>query len=386
MSAQVDAASEGDVTASAEASLFRPFQLGSMTLRNRLVMAPMTRCFSPGGIPGPNVAAYYGRRAAGGVGLIVTEGTAVPHAAACNDPNVPHFHGEAALAGWSHVVREVHAAGGKIVPQLWHVGLVRRPAVDNLHEPSDNRAVAVSPSGMISPTEQAAREMTEREIEQVIEAFATAAASSERLGFDGAEIHGAHGYLVDQFFWAPTNRRIDRYGGDAARRGRFAAELVQACRRVVRKDFPIILRISQFKQQDYSAKMASTPKELEQLLAPVVAAGVDAFHCSQRRFWEPEFPGSDLNLAGWVKKLFGLPAITVGSVGLDGEFVSSLLAGASCRMTRVDRLLVMLERGDFDLVALGRALLVDPSWPVKIQRGAFDELSAYDSAVLKSLI
>ncbi|MET0659990.1 MAG: NADH:flavin oxidoreductase [Steroidobacteraceae bacterium] len=386
MSAQLGTMPDGDVTAPDEASLFRPFQLGSMTLRNRLVMAPMTRCFSPGGIPGPNVAAYYGRRAAGGVGLIVTEGTAVPHRAACNDPNVPHFHGTEALAGWSRVVQEVHAAGGRIVPQLWHVGLQRRPAVDNLHEPFDNRAVAVSPSGMISPTEQVADGMTERDIEQVVEAFATAAANSERLGFDGAEIHGAHGYLVDQFFWAPTNRRTDSYGGDAARRGRFAADLVQACRRVVRKDFPVILRISQFKQQDYSAKMASTPEELEQLLAPAVAAGVDAFHCSQRRFWEPEFPGSDLNLAGWVKKLFGRPTITVGSVGLDGEFVSSLLAGASCRMTRIDRLLVMLERGDFDLVALGRTLLMDPNWPAKIRRGAFDELSAYDTAVLKSLV
>ena len=188
--------------------LLSPVTLGALSLRNRVVMAPMTRGFSPGGLPGPEVADYYRRRAEGGVGLIITEGTTVPHRSASSDPKVPVFHGEA-LAGWAKVVTDVHAAGGKIFPQLWHVGLVRRPAVENLHAPSDNRDIAMSPSGLIMPGEPACAPMSDTDIADVIAAFATAAASAHRLGFDGVEIHGAHGYLVDQFYWAETNRRGD---------------------------------------------------------------------------------------------------------------------------------------------------------------------------------
>src|ERR1700730_15268210 len=112
--------------------LFQPFQLRGLTLRNRLVMAPMTRCFSPAGIPGPNVADYYRRRAAAGVGLVTTEGTGIDHEAAVgagtmNEQNVPVLHGTSALAGWKSVVDAVHSAGGVIFPQLWHMGAIRVP-------------------------------------------------------------------------------------------------------------------------------------------------------------------------------------------------------------------------------------------------------------------
>jgi len=103
-------------------SLFRPLRIGALDLPNRIVMAPMTRSHSPEGVPGPDVAAYYRRRAEGGVGLIVTEGIYPPHAAAGFDPKVPHLYGEAALAGWRRVTDEVHAVGGHIFAQLWHVG------------------------------------------------------------------------------------------------------------------------------------------------------------------------------------------------------------------------------------------------------------------------
>src|SRR5215469_8314336 len=108
-------------------ALFEPFTYKSLTLPNRIVMAPMTRAKSPNGIPGPEVAAYYRRRAKGGVGLIVTEGTLIPHPGAGFTPGVPYFYGEASLAGWSRVVEQVHEAGGKIFPQLWHVGRMLQP-------------------------------------------------------------------------------------------------------------------------------------------------------------------------------------------------------------------------------------------------------------------
>ncbi len=297
-------------------ALFRPFTIKNLTLANRIVMAPMTRSKSPGGIPGENVAAYYRRRAEGGVGLIVTEGTYVNHPGAASYPDVPHFYGDAALAGWLRVLESVHAAGGHIFPQLWHVGLVAPPG--GKFGPG-----AVGPSGLVKPGEKATEPMTQADIDHVVRAFGEAAADAERLGFDGIEIHGAHGYLLDQFFWQGTNQRTDGYGGDLPARTRFAVEVIREIRSKVSREFPVCLRFSQWKLQDFEAKLAQTPAELERFLAPLTAAGVDMFHCSQRRFWDAEFEGSPLNLAGWTKKLTGKPTITVGSVTLNQEFTRS---------------------------------------------------------------
>jgi 2,4-dienoyl-CoA reductase-like NADH-dependent reductase (Old Yellow Enzyme family) len=370
-------------------ALFTPFRLKRLELANRIVMAPMTRCFSPGGVPGSDVAAYYRRHAASGVGLILTEATHVPHPGAANDPNCPDFHGAAALAGWRRVCDEVHAVGGKIVPQLWHVGLLVKAEIENLFDASGQVSPHhVGPSGIAGGIGQRNRAvkgpMTDAEIADVIAAYARAAADAERLGFDGVEVHGAHGYLIDQFLWSVTNERTDRYGGDLVARTRFAAEVIAACRRAVSADFPLLLRLSQWKGHDYEARLARTPRELEQLLAPLIDAGVDAFDLSQRRFWEPEFPGSDLNLAGWTKRLSGRPTMTVGSVGLERELMETLM-GADSRPARLDELLRRLERGDFDLVGVGRALLADPDWVAKVRRDAFDALRPYSPAVLATL-
>ncbi|MEV6617588.1 NADH:flavin oxidoreductase [Streptomyces sp. NPDC051051] len=360
--------------------LARPVSLNGLTVPNRIAMAPMTRMFSPGGIPGEDVASYYGRRAAAGVGLVVTEGTYVGHDSAGQSDRVPRFHGEEQLAGWAKVAEAVHAGGGTIMPQLWHIGMVReqgRPPVAD--------APAVGPSGLrLDGAEGTGKAMTQRDLDDVIGAFAEAAAAAERIGFDGVEIHGAHGYLVDQFLWAGTNRRTDAYGGDPVARTRFAAEIVAAVRQTVSPEFPVVFRYSQWKQEAYDARLAETPQELEAILTPLAAAGVDAFHASTRRYWVPEFDGSDLNLAGWTKKLTGRPTITVGSVGLDGEFFKAL-QGEGSALRSIDDLLDRLERDEFDLVAVGRALLQDPEWAAKVLAGRLDELKPYDAASLKTL-
>lgn len=361
-------------------SLFTPIKLGSLELRNRVVMAPMTRSFSPNGVPGENVAAYYKRRAENGVGLIVTEGTLINHPAASGDPNIPNFHGEQALEGWSKVAAAVHEAGGKIVPQLWHVGMTRKNG--SLPHPE---APSIGPSGRNLEGEQTNEPMTQTEIDSIVEAFAQAASDAKRIGFDGIELHGAHGYLIDQFFWERTNQRTDEYGGDMIARTRFAVEIITACRRAVGPDFPIILRMSQWKSAQYDAKLAASPEELKQFLTPLVEAGVDIFHCSTRRFWEPEFEGSSLNFAGWVKKLSGKPTITVGSVGLDEEFLGAF-GGKGAGTADIEELLVRLENEEFDLVAIGRALLVDPAWAAKIREGRLDELIPFNAAALRTLI
>lgn len=369
------------------AILFDPLKIGGLELPNRIVMAPMTRSFSPGGIPGQNVVDYYRRRAEGGVGLIVTEGTWIPHWSASNDPNVPAFHGEEALAGWKRVVDAVHAAGGRIAPQLWHVGQVTKPG--ETEDADSGQAPQIGPSGMVGslgkPVQQVGKPAMQRDIDEVSEAFVVAAETAQRIGFDGVEIHGAHGYLLDQFFWNATNLREDRYGGPAlADRTRFAVDITREMRRRVGPDFPIIMRISQWKQQDYGARLAETPEALESFVVPLAEAGVDSFHCSQRRFWETEFD-TQLNLAGWVKKLTGKPTITVGSVTLQQEFVATLSGETSRSESNLDQLCEMMERGDFDLVAVGRALIVDPDWAHKVRRGAEHELHPFSPEVLARL-
>ncbi|GGD57557.1 NADH:flavin oxidoreductase [Paenibacillus nasutitermitis] len=361
-------------------SLFQPFVSDKLTLNNRIVMAPMTRSFSPGGVPGANVAAYYRRRAEHGVGLIITEGTVINHPAATNDPNVPEFHGEEALKGWARVVKEVHDAGGKIIPQIWHVGLTWKPG----DHPNPD-ILPVSPSGLDLNGNKVSEPLSETEIAELVQAYAQAAADAKRIGFDGVEIHGAHGYLIDQFFWENTNQRTDRYGGDMVARTTFAVEVIEAIREAVGPDFPIVLRYSQWKTTLYTAKLAETPEKLGEFLAPLAAAGVDIFHCSTRRFWEPEFEGSDLNLAGWTKKLTGKPAITVGSIGLNNEFTSFFSEGKGAEATSIDHLTARLERGEFDLVAVGRALLVDPAWAEKIREGRSDEMEPFTADALRTL-
>ncbi|MER8048076.1 NADH:flavin oxidoreductase [Streptomyces sp. NPDC094032] len=360
--------------------LSRPVALNGLTVPNRIVMAPMTRMFSPGGVPGEDVRSYYARRAAAGVGLIVTEGTYVGHASAGQSDRVPRFHGEEQLAGWAKVAEDVHAAGGTIVPQLWHIGMVRRQGQAPYPD-----APAIGPSGIRTDgTEGAGRAMTQGDLDDVIGAFAEAAATAERIGFDGVELHGAHGYLIDQFLWAGTNRRTDAYGGDPVARTKFAAEIVAAVRASVSSDFPVLFRYSQWKQDAYDARLAGTPRELEAILSPLAAAGVDAFHASTRRHWIPEFDGSDLNLAGWTKKLTGRPTITVGSVGLDGDFIHAF-AGQGAPVQGIDELLDRLERDEFDMVAVGRALLQDPEWAAKVLAGRTGELKPYDAEAVKSL-
>ncbi|MFE9773936.1 NADH:flavin oxidoreductase [Streptomyces sp. NPDC005931] len=367
-------------TARAAEILSRPVTLNGLTVPNRIAMAPMTRMFSPGGVPGEDVRSYYSRRAAAGVGLIVTEGTYVGHESAGQSDRVPRFHGEEQLAGWAGVAEAVHAAGGRIVPQLWHIGMVRKHGQAPFPE-----APALGPSGVRTDgTEGTGRAMTQADIDAVVAAFAQAAADAERIGFDGVELHGAHGYLIDQFLWARTNRRTDAYGGDPVARTRFAAEIVAAVRERVSPEFPVIFRYSQWKQDAYDARLAETPQELEALLAPVAAAGVDAFHASTRRYWQPEFDGSDLNLAGWTRKLTGKPAIGVGSVGLDGDFIKAF-QGEGAPLGSLDNLLDRMERDEFDMVAVGRALLQDPQWAAKVLSGRTDELAPYDAAAVKTL-
>ncbi|GJL92315.1 NADH:flavin oxidoreductase [Hyphococcus sp.] len=359
--------------------LFQPFQSQNLSLPNRIVMAPMTRSFSPGNVPGDDVAAYYRRRAEGGVGLIVTEGVSTNLITSTGTPNVPNIVTDDAKARWKRVVEGVHGAGGKIAMQLWHEGPYRNPA--KTQHPD---APSWSASGIKVPGKQLWEPMNEAEVETAITEFVAAALAAKEARFDAIEFHGAHSYLLDSFFWDQSNQRADQWGGDWTGRTRFACEIIRRTRAKLGADFPLIIRLSQWKQQDFAAKAAATPKEMEQWLTPLVDAGIDIFHCSQRRFWEADFEGSALNFAGWAKKLTGKPSISVGSVGLSGEFTAAY-AGEASTPASLDDLTARMEREEFDLIAVGRALLQDPDWALKIRDSRNDELMTFTKDALDKL-
>ncbi|MGH8879726.1 MAG: 12-oxophytodienoate reductase, partial [Stackebrandtia sp.] len=249
MTSQPRTSSDGPSGDADVSPLFTPFDLGEFALANRFVMAPMTRAQSPAGVPGEDVAEYYARRAQ--LGLIVTEGTFIDHPTAGGSDRIPRFYGEASLAGWSRVVEAVHTAGGRIFPQLWHVGATRSDGA-----PPHPEASVLSPSGLGLDGSPKGVAATAKDLDELIASFARAAKNAQAIGFDGIELHGAHGYLLDEFFWPVTNRRTDGYGGDIAGRVRLSAEIVAAIRAEVGADFPISYRFSQWKGGHFDARFA----------------------------------------------------------------------------------------------------------------------------------
>ncbi|MFI5833334.1 12-oxophytodienoate reductase [Micromonospora sp. NPDC051300] len=347
------------------APLIEPVTVAGMPMRTRFVMAPMTRNRAPGGVPTPQVADYYRRRAEQGVGLIVTEGVLVDHPTAGHEDTVPRMTPGPAEAGWRRVVEAVHGAGGRIAAQLWHLG--------SLREPVDGRP-AWTPSGVAEPGRPAGHAMTLDDADELLTSYAAAARVAARVGFDAVEVHAAHGYLLDEFLWPDTNRRTDAFGGSPARRAGFPAAVVRAVREQFPADRPVVVRFSQFKERAFDARIAETPAELAEILGAFAEAGADVLHASQRRFWQPAFAGSPWNLAGWAKHLTGLPSITVGSVGLTRDFLRPGGPESVSGLTR------RLAEGEFDLVALGRALLGNPAWVTHAATGRAAEIVDYRKA------
>lgn len=339
--------------------LFQPFQLRGLTLRNRFVMSPMQKHEPSDRIPNDDMVKYYRERTKGGVALVVTQGTAMDHST--SSTTYASFF-PAAYDGWKRCVEAVREEGGHIFPQLWHEGA--------------HRIGGFGPSGLSGWGEKQGEALTRQQISELVEVFAKSAYDAKQLGFSGVEIHGAHGYLVDQFFHEGSNKRDDEYGGSLENRMRFGLDIVRATRAAVGSDFPISIRISQWKNRDYEAKPYPTPEALERFLTPLKEAGVDVFHASARRFWTPEFDGSDLGIAAWVKKLSNLPTIVVGGVGVDNDLASNLYGqtAKAAGKENFEDLMRRFHRGDFDLVAVGRVVLTDPEWVNKIRDGRFSEL------------
>jgi len=334
--------------------LMSPIKIKSMELGNRVVMPPMgTQLGNNDATVGDALLAYVKRRAQGGAGLIITEVTAV-HPSGMVSPKQLAAYDDHFIPGLKKLVDYVHQAGGKVAMQLHHAG---RESYYLLQ-----KGEAIAPSSIPSPMlRQPPREMTLEEIQAVVASFGQAAVRAREAGFDAVEVHGAHGYLVMQFLSSLSNLRQDEYGGSAGNRARFAIEVLQAVRRAVGNDFPLLLRISveEFIQGGYAVE------DMQAILPDLVKAGADVIHASVGAYGSPGLifcapreyaPGFNAWRAQRVKETVDVPVIAVG------RFTDPFLADD------------IIARGQADLVAFGRQHLADPDFLIKAKEGRAHEI------------
>jgi 2,4-dienoyl-CoA reductase-like NADH-dependent reductase (Old Yellow Enzyme family) len=364
------------------ADFFAPLTIGSLVLRNRFVMPAMQRMCAIDGVPSAEFADWYGRRAAGGAALIISEGAAIDHPSATKSLRILRLD-ESRSRGWQDCAERVHQHGAHFLVQLFHEGAVRG-APKGPHPD----AATVSPSGLVAAGRASGRAASSDELKHIRDSYVRGALLAERCGADGIEIHSAHGYLLHQFLWRATNIRTDEYGAASIEhRIRFAREIVESIRAVVRRSFLVSLRISQFAEADFEARAFESPEELSSALSILRRAGVDLFNVSTRRFWAPEWPARDpaLGLAGWAKRFTDAPVIAVGSVGLSLDLYESIFSDADAPHPDVHEFADLQQRfaaGHFDLVAVGRGMFADADWVSKVAAGQFARIQPWRKALI----
>lgn len=316
-------------------------------------------------MPTERMASYYASFAEGGFALIITEGVYTDEVFSRSYARQPGLATEAQVAGWCEVVDAVHAAGGFVFAQLMHGGALSQVLEETI------AASSVQPKGEKMPEYGGEgpfplpREMSEGDIREAVAGFADAARNAKAAGFDGVEIHGANGYLVDQFVTDYTNGRDDCYGGSAADRARFACEVIEAVRGAVGDGFPVGIRLSQGKVNDHGYRWPGGRADAEAIFAAVGGVGPDYLHvASEGRDWrETARIDEGITLTQLAKRVTGLPVVTNGGMH-DNELAEAVL-----------------REGHGDLVALGRGALANPDWPKRLRDGRpFD---AFEHAMIK---
>lgn len=366
-----------------------------MELRNRLMMSPMTRSRCPGGLPGADVIEYYRQRAAGGTGLVMTEGIGIDHPAAVDHTWIPRLDGAESVRAWRAVTDAVHAEGGLIGAQLWHVGPLWGTMIGFDRENKDSLkavrpmrpsglwgqpGVTTYPEKLVERWSEPVDPMSDDEISEVLEAYRRSAAWAREAGFDAVEVHGGHGYLPDAFLWESTNHRQDRWGGPLEARVRFPAAVVEAVREGA-GELAVFYRFSQHTQQDYASRKAHNPAELEVIVRALAEAGADAIDVSSRRMTEPAFPDADdypeRTLAGWVRALSGLPTVAVGGFGMSTTQRENRSGAPSLpAWETIPAAAALVADGECDVVAVGRGHLADPALATTLGEGR--EMMVFD--------
>lgn len=333
--------------------LFSPFKIGSLSMKNRMVMSPMeTHLCDKEGFVTEEIISYYKERALGGVGYITMENTAVDPSGRVNNGMLCIYE-DKFIPGLKKLTDSIHAAGGKIVIQLSHAGKEALPYFTGLKP--------VAPSAIPSPlTKEMPKELTIEEIRDLITKFTEGAARAIEAGFDGIEIHMAHGYLVNQFLSPESNVRTDEYGGDTVRRSRFAREIVEGMRKHAPEGYPVICRISADEYTDTGLKLEES-REIARILEK---AGASAIHVSACNYASAFFnipcyyleEGCFVHLAKDIKSVVKIPILAVGRILSPGMAEN------------------VLQENKADLIVLGRTLIADPHLPNKVKEGRLDDI------------
>lgn len=360
-------------------NLFSPLALAGHTLRNRIAMAPLTRQLAePDGTPTDEMAAYYARRARGGVGLIITEGTypSELHGARAylSQPGIVTARH---VAGWRKVAEAIHANGALAILQLMHGGRVTDPRC--LHGAQPVSASATQSPGWVLYTDTRyeadirgidgawdkvtfgpARALTPGEMEQIADGFADGAARAVEAGFDGVELHGANGYLLYQFIHTSTNLRDDEYGGSAENRLRFPRLVCERVRAAIGPGKIVTLRLSQDGVDDFGGAWAGGVATAREVGAALRGAPVDALHWSSFNYLDNRDPHSDTPMPTALREASGLPMIANGNIAQGADAEAALTSGAA------------------DMVAVGRPIFANPDWPQMVRSGHPVDLVAFD--------
>lgn len=362
----------------AESTVFRPVRYGTLSLLNRIAMAPMTRRkAAEDGVATDEIVAYYRRRAAGEVGLIISEGVPIDSLHAPDGPTVPRIDTDEQIQAWGKVVEAVHMEGGAFAPQLWHTGPKAMNPIGPSASPAPKRK-----DGQARPD---VKEMDENDLTQVRDAFAAAARASRAIGCDAIELHGAHGYVLDAFLCPGTNKRTDQYGGSAGNRVRFPLEVVRAVREAVGPGYPIIYRISQWRSEEEDKVKFRKPDDLGLVVTALSDAGVDILHVSTERAIDPAFnDGSERTLAGWARELSGLPTIAVGAVSL-AQTCNDSYGGAVAAVDDPGPAFALVEDGEADMIAVGRSLIPNPEWVKTVRDHDWRGLKPFAMSDLEAL-
>ena len=360
-------------------TLFSPVTLGPVTLRNRIAMAPLTRQMADAdGTPTDEMVAYYARRARGGLGLIVTEGTyeqdAFQSKAYLSQPGIANARH---VAGWRRVCDAVHEQGAKIIIQLMHGGRVSDPRVLGGEPPVS--ASATQSGGWTLYTDNdyekhirniagdwpkvtfpQARALTVEDIHAVADGFAEGARRAVEAGADGVEVHGANGYLLWQFITPKTNLRTDDFGGSAENNVRFARLVGEKVRAAIGPDKLLVLRLSQDGVDDFTGAWPDGTAYAEAVGRALADSAYDALHWASFDYRDNRYPADPTPMPTVLRRASGKPMITNGGIADGAQAEAALTSGAA------------------DLVAVGRPIFAHPDWPYIVRSGAPYPWLAFD--------
>ncbi|WP_258128532.1 NADH:flavin oxidoreductase [Achromobacter anxifer] len=351
----------------AHAGLFTPLRLDrGLNLANRLAVAPMTRVSATAdGRATPQMADYYAAYAAGGFGLVITEGIYTDKAHAQGYLFQPGLADDAQRDAWRAVVDRVHAQGGRIIAQLMHAGALSQ---GNPHCGTTKGPSAVQPKGQQMAFYRGdgpyrmPEAMSDEDIAGAIDGFAQAARRAREAGFDGVEIHGANGYLLDQFLTSHTNLREDRYGGSLDNRLRLTVEVIQAVRQSTGQRFVVGVRSSQGKVNDFTHKWEGGAADAAQIFGTLGAQPIDYLHTTEFEAWRPAFGEQGPSLAALARQHVPVPVLANGSLHDSAQADG------------------MMARSEADFVSLGRGALTHSDWPARLRAG--ETLEAFDRGLL----